>query len=184
MKGICTKLPCDTWHPPECQFYKSESGCGFGNTCSFPHRKVEEQPNKKPKKGGDKSAVAMVKEVRQLGCVSQDTEPPESSPIPRKGTKVLGPIRRVRFTKATQRHANRRESRGASLNKIPVKLPHQRSPYAVKFEDRSQEETERKERCARGDAWRLANTALSSKKRTKLPSSHLPLIGVYQPHPQ
>ena len=29
---------------------------------------------------------------------------------------------------------------GPSLNKIQVKLPHQRSPYAVKFEDRSQEE--------------------------------------------
>ena len=88
--------------------------------CSFPHRKVEEQPNKKPKNGGDKSAVGMLKEVRQLGCVFQDTEPPESLSIPRKGTKVLGPIRRVRFTKVTQRHSNRRESRGASLNKIPV----------------------------------------------------------------
>ena len=29
-------------------------------------------------------------------------------------------------------------------------------PYAVKFEDRSQEETERQERCARGDVWKLA----------------------------
>ena len=37
LKGICTKLPCDYWHPPECQFYKSESGCKFGNKCSFPH---------------------------------------------------------------------------------------------------------------------------------------------------
>ena len=57
---------------------KSESGCKFGNQCSFPHRKVEEQPNKKPKKGGDKSAVAILKDVRQLGCVFQETEPPES----------------------------------------------------------------------------------------------------------
>ena len=28
--------------------------------CLFPHWKVEEQPNQKPKKGGDKSAVAML----------------------------------------------------------------------------------------------------------------------------
>ena len=56
---------------------------------------VEEQPNKRPKKDGDKSAVAIVKSVRQLGCVSQDAEPPESVSISRKGTKVLGPIRRV-----------------------------------------------------------------------------------------
>ena len=29
LKGICTKSPCDYWHPPECQFNKSESGCKF-----------------------------------------------------------------------------------------------------------------------------------------------------------
>ena len=50
LKGICTELRCDNWHPPECQFYKSELGCKFRSKCSFPHRKVEEQPNKKPKK--------------------------------------------------------------------------------------------------------------------------------------
>ena len=66
LKGFCTKSPCDYWHPPECQLHKSEMGCKFGDKCSFPHRKVEEQPNKRPKKGGDKSAVAVVKGVRQL----------------------------------------------------------------------------------------------------------------------
>ena len=88
LKGICTKKPCDFWHPPECQSYKSESGCKFGTQCSFPQWKVEEQPNKRPKKG-DKRAVAITKDVRQLGCVSQDVEPPESAAISRKGTKVL-----------------------------------------------------------------------------------------------
>ena len=103
-----------------------------GKVCSFPHWKVDEQPNKKPKKGGDKSAVAKVKDVRQLGCVLQDTDPPESSTILRKGTKkVLGPIRRVRlrFTRTVLRQANIRENKGPSLNKIQVKLPHQRSSY-------------------------------------------------------
>ena len=83
------------------QFFQSETGCTFGNKCSFPHREVEEQSNKKPKKDGDKNAVAIVEEVRQLGCVLQDTEPPQS--------EVLGPIRRVRFTKATQLHGDIRE---------------------------------------------------------------------------
>ena len=32
LKGICTKSPCDYWHPPECQFYK-KMGCKFGNEC-------------------------------------------------------------------------------------------------------------------------------------------------------
>ena len=57
---------------PNVSFIRSESGVRkFGNKCSFPHRKVEDKPNK----GGDKSAVAVVKDVRQLGCVLQDTEP-------------------------------------------------------------------------------------------------------------
>ena len=71
-------------------FYKSESGCKFGDECSFPHWKVEEQPKKKPKKGGDTSAAAILKSVRQLVCVLQDTEPLESPPILREGTKSLG----------------------------------------------------------------------------------------------
>ena len=32
LKGICTKLLRDNWHLPECQFYKSESGCTFGKS--------------------------------------------------------------------------------------------------------------------------------------------------------
>ena len=82
LKGTCTKLPCDYWHPPGCQFSKSESVCEFGAECSFPHRKVN---------------------------VSQNAEPPESVSISWKGPKVLGPIRRLRFTRAALRQANIRE---------------------------------------------------------------------------
>ena len=119
----------------------------------------------KPKKSDDNSAVAIVKDVRQLGCVSQNAEPPESPVISRKGTQVLGPIRRVRFTRAALRQANIRENKGPSLNKIQIKLPHQRSPDAVKFEDRFQEETERQERCARGDPWRHAKNIYKLKEK-------------------
>ena len=31
-----------------------KTGCTFGAECSAPHWKVEEQPNRRPKKGGDK----------------------------------------------------------------------------------------------------------------------------------
>ena len=120
----------------------SEPGCKFGDKCSFAQRQVEEQTSKKPKKDGDKCAVAMLKITRQLGCVLQDIEPPKSSSILRKSTKVLGPIRRVRFSKATQRHANIRESKCPSLGMIQVKNSDQRSPYAPKFEDRSLEDGE------------------------------------------
>ena len=40
--------------------------------------------------------------------------------------QVLGPVRRLRFTKATQRHADIRENKGPSLGKIQVK-PQQRT---------------------------------------------------------
>ena len=48
-------------HPPECLFYKTKSGCRFGEKCSFAHRQVDEQPTKRSKKNDDKSAVAMLK---------------------------------------------------------------------------------------------------------------------------
>ena len=97
--------------------------------------------------------------------------------------KFLGSIRRVRFTQSTLRQANIRENKGPSLGKIQVKIPHQRGPYAVKFEDRSQEEIERQQRCALGDTWRLDKNFLKLKKGTKLLSSHLPTNGVSQRRP-
>ena len=45
--------------------------------------------------------------------------------------------------------------------------PHQRNPNAPKFEDRSQEETERQERCAREAAWKMARCILKPKEKHK-----------------
>ena len=47
----------------------------------------------------------------------------------------MGSIRRVRFSQSTLRQASIRENKGPSLGKVQVKLPHQRSPYAMKSED-------------------------------------------------
>ena len=80
---------------------------------------------------------------------------------------MLGPIRRVRFTRAALRQANIRENKGPSLAKIQAKIPHQRSPYAVKFEERSPEATARQERCARGDAWKIAKNIYKLIKEDK-----------------
>ena len=52
---------CEKWHPPECLFYMTKSGCRFGEKCSFAHRQVDEQPTKWSKSNNDKSAVAMLK---------------------------------------------------------------------------------------------------------------------------
>ena len=53
------------------------------------------------------------------------------------------------------------------LVKIQVKLLHQRSPYAMKFEDRSQEKTERQQRCARSKAWNLGKNMYKLKEKDK-----------------
>ena len=98
---------------PSVNSVKNETGCKAGDTCLFPHHKIDEQPNKKPKKcyftqkreSEDKGAVAFVKSVSQLACVSQDSDALDS-----QGTKdfrgdpmqkVLNAFQRVRFTKST-----------------------------------------------------------------------------------
>ena len=164
------------WHQPECQFYKNETGCKAGDKCLFPHCKVDEQPNKKPKKSNfpkrrendDKNAVAIVRSVSQLGCVSQDSDALVSQGRKSRGNpmqKVLEPIQKERFTKSTLRHASIREQKGPSLGKLNVKVPHQRSPYAMKFEDKSHEETGRQQRCARSKAWNLAKHLLQTQRK-------------------
>ena len=141
LKGTCTNSFCEKWHPPECLFCKSENGRKFGDKCSYAHRQDDEQPSKKSKKNGDKSAVAILKITRELGCVFQDMEPPKSTSILRKSSNILKPIRCVRFTKAVLRHGNIRDQ-NPSLGMICSGDPHQHNPNAPKFEDRSQEETE------------------------------------------
>ena len=133
-------------------------------------RRKKKRPIAK-KKGDDKNAVAIVKIVSQLGRVWQDSELLDSQ-IGKQARrnpmqKVLGPIRRIRSTQSTLRQASIREKKGPSLGKIQVKNPHQRSPYAMNFEDRSQEETERQQRCARSKAWNLAKNIFKLNDKDK-----------------
>ena len=173
LRGTWNNSFCEKWHPPECLFYKTKSGCRFGEKCSYAHRQVDEQPTKRSKKNDDQSAVAILKksdrqerglvtdqchdrsgkpdkrndkkleqksskrrssDARQLGCVSQDMTPPKS--ILRKGTDMPKPIQRVKFTKAIARHTKIRDQ-NPSLGYICPGEPHERSPNAPKFEDRS-----------------------------------------------
>ena len=166
LKGTCTNSFCEKWHPPECLFYMSKNGCRFGEKCSYAHRQVDEQPSKRSKKNGDKSAVAMLKITRQLGCVFQDMEPPKSSSILRERSDIRKPIRRVKFSKAVARHADIRDQ-NPSLGMICPGEPHQRNPNAPKFEERSQEETEWHKQGAREAAWKLAKTVLKLKEQNK-----------------
>ena len=101
LRGTCNNSFCHKWQPPECLFYKTKNGCRLGEKCSYAHRQVDEQPSKRFKKNGDKSAVAKLEKhelydrtekpvvcnasnTRQLGCVSQNMEPPKLTTILRK----------------------------------------------------------------------------------------------------
>ena len=100
-------------------------------------------------------------DARQLGCVFQDMKPPKSNL--RKGTDMPRPIQRVKFIKAIARHTKIRDQ-NPSLGFICPGEPHERSPNAPKFEDRSLEETEWQEQGAREAAWKLAKRVLKLLK--------------------
>ena len=123
LKYLCTNSLCDYLHPPECQFnIHLNRDVNSVKSVRLHTGRLKVNPAKNRKRMVTKVQWFFCKDVRQLGCVFQDTEPPESLSILRKSTKVLGSIRRVRFTEATQRHANIRENKGSSLGKFKSKF--------------------------------------------------------------
>ena len=76
------------------------------------------------------------------------------------------PIQRVKFKKATARHTKIRDQ-NPSLGYICPGEPHERSPNAPKFEDRSQEETEWQEQGAREAAWKLVKSVFKLKEHER-----------------
>ena len=102
--------------------------------------------------------------ARQLRCVFHDMKPPKS--ILRKSSDMQKPIQLVKFTKAIARHTKIRDQ-NVSLGYICPGEPHQRSPNAPRFEDRSQEETEWQEQGAREAVWRLAKNVLKLKEQER-----------------
>ena len=108
--------------------------------------------NKKSKKGGARGSVAIVKEFTQLGCVSQDSYPRKSS---LREPGMLGSKHTVHFSKGTCHQIKNRERKGPSRGIIQKCAPHECSPCAPKFEDRSHEEILNQERCSRKAAWDL-----------------------------
>ena len=97
-------------------------------------------------------------------CVFQDMKPPKS--ILRKSSDMQKPSQRVKLTKAIARHTKIRDQ-NPSLGYICPGEPHERSPNAPKFEDRSQEETEWQEQGAREAAWKLAKNVLKLKEQER-----------------
>ena len=128
------------------------------------HGRTGKPVKRSDKKLGQNSSKRQFSDARQLGCVFQDMTPPKS--ILRKSTDMPKPIQRVNFTKAIARHTKIRDQ-NPSLGYICPGEPHQRSPNAPKFEDRSQEETEWQEQGAREAAWKLAKNVLKLKEHER-----------------
>ena len=116
------------------------------------------------KKLGQNSSKRQSSDARQLGCVFQDMTPLKS--ILWKGTDMPKPTQRVKFTKAIARHTKIRDQ-NPSFRYICPGEPHERSPNAPKFEDRSQEETEWPEQGAREAAWKLAKSVFKLKEHER-----------------
>ena len=89
-KGTCINSFCEQWHPPECLFYKTKSGCRFGEKCSFAHRQVDEQPSKRSKKNDDKSAVTILKkgDWQERGLVTDQCHDRSGQPDKRSDKKL------------------------------------------------------------------------------------------------
>ena len=119
------------------------------------------------KKLGQNSSKRQFSDARQLGCVFQDMTPPKS--ILRKSTDMPKTIQRVKFKKAIARHTKIRDQ-NPSLGYICPGEPHERSPNAPKFEDRSREETEwQEQRCPRSSV----ETGQKSVKIKGAPKSNI-----------
>ena len=50
LKGTCTNFFCEKWHPPECLFYKTKSGCRFGKSALMHIARLMNSQAKGPKK--------------------------------------------------------------------------------------------------------------------------------------
>ena len=123
---------------------------------------------KRFKKNGDSSAVAILKDTRQLGCISQDMEPPQSSSISRKSAKILKPIRRAQTIKATLRLANIRENKGPLLAGILSRRSSPAQPRCAKIRGQvSGKDGKARAMCPRSCVWKLAKNIMMLREKDK-----------------
>ena len=97
--------------------------------------------------------------------MSQDAEPLKKSVL-RESSK-LGSDRTVKFCKGTWHPVKIRERKGPSQGVVPKCEPQERNPCAPKIEDRTLQGTLQQDRCARREAWDLANRVYKHKTKDK-----------------
>ena len=69
----------DFRHPLVCRDYKSGNRYIHGNNCLYRHPDDEEKPSKRSKSESTQGAVAILKEKKVQGCVSQNSNPKKST---------------------------------------------------------------------------------------------------------
>ena len=158
LKWTCTTPFFEKWHLPECLFYKSENGCKFWYKCSHAHRQVDEQPSKKCKKEWWQNCSGSFEEYMTVGLQISGYGAAEV---------FIDSADELKHTDQSLCVTTTFETKNHRLGVICPGDPHQRNPNAPKFEDPSQEETERQERDAHEAAWKMARCVLTLKEKHK-----------------
>ena len=68
----CNISSCGYRHPPVCHRCKSGNGCIYGHCCQYRHADGEEKPSKRSKTESTQGAVAILRQNKVQGCVSQN----------------------------------------------------------------------------------------------------------------
>ena len=145
---------------------KSDRGCKSGEKCVFMHKEFYSQPHKKQEAMVEKVPLLLLKNSKQSGCVFQDVEPPEIQVNSTAGHDILGTsAQRAPHRRYTIRPIKNRERKGPSQGDTQHSEPCERGPHAPNFEERSQEEAMRQERCARRDAWEMVKKYLQTQRK-------------------
>ena len=176
---LVSRSPCEYWHPPEGQFFtKLKRGAKPGiSVCSRIIRLTSNQTKSQKKTTiptkEEKATIGMLWKVYHNWVASRQTRlrwylKVGNSPGETRCKKSWDRFEKYGSLKSTLRQASIRAKKGPSLGKRQVKPQHQRSPNAVKFEDRSHEENERQQRCARSKAWNLAKNIYKLKEKDQV----------------
>ena len=184
LTGTCTRSPCEYWRPPECQFCKKERDAKQEISAYSRTMRLKNNHVKSPKRA--KTLITEKAPTRVLWLLwklyhnwvaSSKTRKhwflkEEDGPGETRCKKSWDQFEKC--GSLTLRHVKQVSGKRKDFRlETQVKIPHQRSPHAVKFEDRSQEETERQERCARSKAWNFAKNIYKFKEKDKA-SFHSP----------
>ena len=110
--------------------------------------KMMDSSIKKVKEKWWKGSVVLLKDSKQLDCVSQDTHPPEKSFLWnwKLGSNCV-------VTLSQDATSKNRERKGPSQGMVQKCEPQERNPCASQFEDRTLKETLQRVGCARREAW-------------------------------